>query len=111
LVDRAFLAIVVAPVTALVIGLPGYGWYAKQVKPLSMAKDAVKQELTDPDSAVFRNERITTLGAVCGEVNSRNRMGGYGGFRHFQVSTFGGKQTVWMDDNDLHLAEQLCKGR
>jgi hypothetical protein len=44
----------------------------------------VRWDLTDPDSARFRAVAISPGGkAVCGEVNSRNRMGGYDGFRRF----------------------------
>lgn len=45
--------------------------------------------LKDPDSAQYRDVwqvNVTsdagTLFAFCGEVNSRNSFGGYGGFRH-----------------------------
>jgi len=46
--------------------------------------------LSDPDSAQFRSERLFsgwTLdnSALCGEVNTRNRMGGYVGYAHFTV--------------------------
>ena len=44
----------------------------------SRAEDAVKQELTDPDSAQFSN--VNSKGdVVCGLVNSKNRLGGYVG--------------------------------
>lgn len=39
--------------------------------------------LKDPGSAQFRNERLTTSGVLCGEVNSKNSFGGNGGFKHF----------------------------
>jgi hypothetical protein len=45
-------------------------------------KDAVRLTLSDPDSAKFRNIRQVTLG-YCGEVNAKNRFGGYTGFMHF----------------------------
>lgn len=48
----------------------------------------VLAELSDPDSALFRNERIggnwlVTGSILCGEVNSKNRMGGYIGYMPF----------------------------
>jgi hypothetical protein len=49
----------------------------------------VAAELSDPDSAQFRNERYfgdwTRSGDYCGEVNAKNRMGGYVGYQHFQL--------------------------
>ncbi|HEV2747590.1 MAG TPA: hypothetical protein VGW34_09870 [Allosphingosinicella sp.] len=47
------------------------------------AEDAVRQQLTDPSSAEFRNVVARDSGATCGEVNSKNKMGGYDGFRRF----------------------------
>ncbi|WP_445773837.1 hypothetical protein [Shewanella sp.] len=52
-------------------------------------KELVKQKLIDADSAKFQNlSRVVNSkneDAVCGEVNSRNRMGGYAGFSNFVV--------------------------
>lgn len=49
---------------------------------------AVEQQLVDPGSAEYRDlkeieESRAGGSSVCGEVNSRNRMGGYNGFRRF----------------------------
>lgn len=52
------------------------------------AKEAVRSNLNDPDSAVFKDLRLTTYHGdryVCGEVNARNRMGGLVGFTRFFV--------------------------
>lgn len=107
--NKSFLAIVVVLLTGLAIGIPGYVWYAKDIKPVDEAKEALKQELFDPSSAEFRNVRVTSLlDAVCGEVNAKNRMGGYVGFRHFQVITIGDKKSILLDSDTSHIAEQLC---
>jgi len=46
------------------------------------AKDAVRQQLNDPESAQF--ERVEKInGITCGLVNAKNSMGGYAGFRGF----------------------------
>jgi hypothetical protein len=50
----------------------------------------VLAELNDPESAQFRNERVfsnwtVSGGALCGEINARNRMGGFVGFNEFTV--------------------------
>lgn len=47
------------------------------------AKADVRKQLTDPDSAEFRNLRKLPGEAVCGEVNAKNAYGGYVGFKHF----------------------------
>lgn len=55
------------------------------------AKKAVAERLIDPDSASFRNIRGknlsfdsgTVLKQVCGEINSKNRMGGFSGYSFF----------------------------
>lgn len=53
----------------------------------SDAEKGVRSLLTDPQSAQFQNETLHPVGknpeTVCGEVNARNRMGGYNGFRKF----------------------------
>lgn len=49
-------------------------------------KRAVMELLVDPDSAQWRNVAAYQVGAfalVCGEVNFKNRMGGYVGYTNF----------------------------
>jgi hypothetical protein len=48
-------------------------------------RKAVLARLTDPESAQFRQMRAGD-DMMCGEVNARNRLGGYGGFEPFVVS-------------------------
>lgn len=48
-----------------------------------LVKNEVRAQLVDPDSAKFRNIRIFENGNYCGEVNAKNRMGGYSGFVEF----------------------------
>lgn len=50
------------------------------------AKERVRQTLSDPDSANFREIFLTEAGTVCGELNAKNKMGGYAGFRRFIVA-------------------------
>ena len=52
----------------------------------------ILSELTDPDSAKFRGETIVSPWTVsdsvlCGEVNAKNQMGGYVGYKRFFVWT------------------------
>lgn len=50
------------------------------------AQNAVKLQLLDPGSAEFRaveTKWVRQSRVVCGEVNAKNRLGGYVGFRAF----------------------------
>ena len=49
-------------------------------------KAAITEGMRDPSSAQFRAVRKTSGGAVCGEVNAKNAMGGYVGFSRFVVT-------------------------
>lgn len=43
------------------------------------ARQAVLKNLNDPSSAQFSDITVYDTGAVCGNVNAKNRMGGYAG--------------------------------
>ena len=59
--------------------------YVERVILEDKVKDLVRSALKDPDSAKFGN--ITyTKGVICGNVNSKNSFGGYGGMREFMVT-------------------------
>lgn len=47
------------------------------------AREPILAQLRDPGSAQFRNEHFGKSGALCGEVNSKNGMGGYTGFEKY----------------------------
>jgi hypothetical protein len=63
----------------------GYYYWYLNLRPISVAKDAIKKKLSDPESAQWRNVRLVESIAVCGEVNAKNRLGGYVGFTPFLV--------------------------
>lgn len=80
---------------------------------IEKVKNAILESMKDPNSAQFR--RITTNGAgVCGEVNAKNSMGGYVGFKKFinwddndEVTDF-----TFYEDKDPKVAEIMsmyCK--
>lgn len=53
-------------------------------------------QMVDPDSAQFRDERYFgdwtgRNGILCGQVNAKNKMGGYVGFRWFTSTSEQGK--------------------
>lgn len=70
-------------------------------------KDAVAAQMFDPGSAAFRGleEKIPDF-IYCGEVNSKNLMGGYVGYRKFAVTkkTDGG----WLVTFDQRLVKAVC---
>lgn len=92
-------------VTLLAIAIGGY-WYT-QVRPENEAKDAVRQLLTDPASAQFRNvERNAKTGLWCGEVNSKNKLGGYVGFSKFVVKP---DKTAQLSPNDQPMPDKASE--
>lgn len=57
---------------------------------IEFLKKKVKDTLKDPQSAQFRNiQFIKSSNSLCGEVNAKNSMGGYVGFKSFGVSADG----------------------
>ena len=71
------LLIAVAAVGAAIWN--GWGWFGPSQRRVLLA------ELVDPDSARFRNEKVTKDGYLCGEFNAKNKMGGYGGFTRYMA--------------------------
>ena len=66
-----------------------------------MKRDAEKTILAglkDPASAQFRNVKIIEQRdgskSVCGEVNAKNSMGGYAGFRQFSYTSSSGRASI-----------------
>ena len=57
---------------------------------------AVKQQLNDPSSAMFRNVRYFEV-AICGEVNSKDASGAYTGYTRFIVSGPSSAPMVWIE--------------
>ena len=87
-----------------------------------VAKDteaALREQMYDSDAAEFRNVRVVSKEAgdvVCGEVNGKNRFGGFVGFRPF-VSIRGddGEVIPFVIDEDApymaqRLHEEVCEG-
>lgn len=73
---------------------------------VSRGKAIVLNRLVDPSSAQFQNVTITRVGHAaifCGQVNAKNQLGGYTGYRPFivfggDVSFYEGRpgtQTTW----------------
>lgn len=60
---------------------------AKKIAWMDKGKQAAESKLKDPSSAKFRNvyfhRGADNIPMTCGEVNSKNSYGGYGGFQKF----------------------------
>lgn len=69
----------------------------------SNVKSEVKSILIDPSSAEFKSITVFKNGNYCGEVNSKNRMGGYAGYKAF--SKVDGKLEI----HDILGLEHLCE--
>jgi hypothetical protein len=71
------------------------------------AMQAVKAKLSDPGSVRFRGvfvrQQASGTKAVCGEVNAKNKMGGYGGFQRF-ISAGTGEFT-WLQEEVPDFAD------
>lgn len=81
----------------------------EQTQLIERAKKAVLYKLIDPESGRFRN--VSALGnEVCGEVNGKNRLGGYTGFQVFWVQ-FSPEPDVWMGDILGASAARVCAKR
>lgn len=72
--------------------------------------EMVKGRLKDPFSAHFRDVRQTSDGKyVCGQVNARNAMGGYVGYRQFVAILERDKEpALWIDAASEEIAAVLC---
>lgn len=87
------------------------------------ARTALATNLFDVDTAKFANLRQKTTGTgdkadttICGDVNAKNRMGAYVGFRHFAVSPKDGFSIVdpqadltSADDSDRAIQEKAVQ--
>lgn len=78
-------------------------------KELQDVQEMVKAKLTDPESAQFRNVKASTEDYICGEVNSKNKFGGYVGFRSFAYDKEN-KQFIMEDEKggDALYIKRVC---
>lgn len=76
-------ATVLGCIASVATGAAGYRQYL-----VSELRKPVLAQLSDPDSAVFKDEKYVgnwtvSGGYLCGRVNAKNKMGGYVGYRWF----------------------------
>src|SRR3546814_15484252 len=85
---------VVIALAALVVGA-GAAWYITRADNAeTVALDHLRASMRDPDSTTFQNVSVyrfrgpddIQMAFVCGDVNSKNALGGYAGNRSFVVA-------------------------
>ena len=81
---------------------------SKQSLWIIKSQDAIRGRLRDPDSAEFRETRFYSGGStpvVCGEVNSKNGLGGYTGYQRFIAS--GDNQSIAFLASDVEAGDSI----
>ena len=76
------------------------------------AKDVVREELRDPDSAEFRNVKVggaSGLEKVCGVVIAKYSFGVYGVYRRVLVEFIGDKPYPYVDSSVGDFVEIMWK--
>lgn len=76
------------------------------------AKEQVANSMIDPESARYRNLFLSELAtqALCGEINGKNRYGGYVGFQKFYSIPFGSAISTGQDDKSFEIGwNSYCK--
>lgn len=102
---------VAVAVIGLLVLLVAAGWGYRNFVLIPGARAPLLAGLNDPDSVLFRNEQFVgpwtlTHSTYCAEMNAKNRMGGYAGYR-FAMSD-GGIEDV----SDLFAdMPEYCEGR
>lgn len=99
-----------------IVGVIIAGAFAWRAHIVNELRKPVLERLSDPDSAKFRNEWLasgwtawrTETSILCGEVNAKNRMGGYVGYVKFS-SVAGGKDVdLGNDELSLKMVDIAC---
>lgn len=99
-----------------IVGVIVAGAFAWRAHIVNELRKPVLERLSDPDSAKFRNEWLlfgwsewSVKGNIlCGEVNAKNRMGGYTGYVKFS-SNSGIDVNIGDDAIGLMLINTTCK--
>lgn len=71
-------------------------------------KEIIAERLKDPDSALFRELKSNGPGQVCGQVNAKNSLGGYVGYKWFWIKGLEDPNPAVVIDADAPLAGIIC---
>lgn len=90
------------------LGFVPLNGYAKG-SAISVAENAIKDSLNDPDSAKFKNLKVSKVCSgsqyVLGYVNAKNSYGGYTGFKIFHVKVTGSKAEKLQANGLLYVTD------
>lgn len=104
------IAILVAGglIAAAILFTQGKPLGTEKSDPFNEVKAAVATQMFDPGSATFQalSVKVTDF-AYCGEVNSKNRMGGYVGYQRFFAQK--GTSGNWIVTLDKQIVDGMCK--
>lgn len=93
---------------------------------LPAARAMISAQMKDPDSTKFRSDRFTKSGWLCGELNAKNSMGGYVGFKRFisggangvfyiegegRLGELTAEEVIALTDKETEIIESLIKQR
>lgn len=91
----------------VLLGILAVGVFVYRQYLISEMRKPVLMQLKDPDSALFRNEKLLTPWNSsefwCGEVNAKNEMGGYSGYQ--KVYVIGGHVGV---NSNPERVDEMC---
>lgn len=79
---------------------------------IDRAREAVSEQLKDPASAQFRNDRVVGNDrTVCGEVNGKNSAGGYAGFTSYAAlrKDDGSYMALLESEGQYVIVKSACK--
>jgi hypothetical protein len=108
--ERSNIGVVIAVLAAggLIAGSRPTSPEPTKPDPFQEVKAAVAAKMVDPGSATFQGLSVkVTDFAYCGEVNAKNRMGGYVGFQKFYAQR--GTSGEWLVMLEPRSAEHMCK--
>lgn len=99
-----------------IVGVIVAGAFAWRAHIVNELRKPVLERLSDPDSAKFRNEWLATgwsawraeSSILCGEVNAKNRMGGYVGYVKFSSVAGGNDVDIGNDELGLKMVDIAC---
>lgn len=83
-VHLILISIVDSLIAASIFFYHGGSFKPSDPDPFQIVKVAVESQLSDPTSVLFRGIEKRVFG-YCGEVNAKNRMGGYVGYKKFHA--------------------------
>lgn len=68
-----------------------------ELDEIKRIEDMVKEQLIDPTSATFKNQK-----GICGEVNAKNKFGGYTGFKKYIYFTDSQSVAIEGTEKDIY---------